>query len=118
MWFKSLGRHSCFSQPDCFVLWIKLQIITFVKMVNVIEMNAAEIKLDLFRRIDNLSGAQLKLVYNEIVSLLNAENEYNLTDEEVNAVEEALTDSQNNNVYSSDEVKTEAQKRYPNLKFK
>jgi hypothetical protein len=39
-------------------------------------MNAAEIKLDLFRRIDNLKESDLEIVYDKFVALLEQLSEH------------------------------------------
>jgi len=78
-------------------------------------MNAAEIKLDLFRRIDGLSKADLEKFYTNFLALLNSTSKYKLSEEEKKAVDEALEESEK---YSHDEVMKEAKQKYPNLKFK
>ena len=80
-------------------------------------MNAAEIKLDLFRKIDRLPANDLENIYHSFLALLNASKEYRLSAEEKNAVMEALEDSKAGNVYSREEVMDDARKRFSNLHF-
>ena len=81
-------------------------------------MNIAELKLDLFRRIDNMKEDELKLVYNKLITILNNTSVYTLTRKENIAIEEALKVSEEEAHYKHDEVLKEAKKRYPNLKFR
>lgn len=81
-------------------------------------MNAAEIKLDLFRRIDNLPKADLESLYSKFIALIDTSSKYQLNDFEKKAIEEALEKSGKDKVYSHSEVINEACQKYPNLKFK
>jgi predicted transcriptional regulator len=81
-------------------------------------MNTAEIKLDLFRRIDNLSDAELKKRYDMITAVLGNSSEYKLNPGEQKAVDEAIADSKTGKVFTSEQVMSEAKQKYPNLKFK
>jgi hypothetical protein len=81
-------------------------------------MNSAEIKLDLFRRIDGMSTAELEKVYDKVLALISSSNEYVLSEAERNAVEEALLDSQYDSSESTEAIVAEAKQKYPNLKFK
>lgn len=80
-------------------------------------MNVAELKLDLFRRIDSLSKADLENLYDKFISLLDASSLYNLNIYEKKAIEEALAESKKGNILSHENVVTEARQKYPNLKF-
>ncbi len=80
-------------------------------------MNTAEIKLDLFRKIDNLKDTELDRIYQAILSLLPSEK-YTLTGAEKKAIEEALECSKKGETYTHESVMKEAQGRYPHLKFK
>lgn len=80
-------------------------------------MNTSEIKLDLFRRIDNLSGADLKKNYDKILALLNTQTKYKLTPKERKAVEEAIEESKKGNILTHEQVLAEAKQKYSNLKF-
>ncbi len=81
-------------------------------------MNAAEIKLDLFRRIDNLSENDLEKMYDKFLTLLSSTSTYTLSDLEKEAIRESLSDSKKGNVFSHEDVVNEAKERYPNLRFK
>lgn len=81
-------------------------------------MNTAEIKLDLFRKIDNLRGTELKKFYQAFLSLLPPSEKYTLAKEEGKAVEEALECSKKGEIFTHESVMKEAQTRYPQLKFK
>jgi predicted transcriptional regulator len=85
---------------------------------NIRTMNAAEIKLDLFRRIDSLPKNDLEKVYDKFLALLNLTSEYRLSETERQAIEEALEDSERGDVFSHEEVMNEAKRKYPNLKFR
>lgn len=80
-------------------------------------MNTAEIKLDLFRRIDNLSGADLKRNYEKIVALLNTPTKYKLNPQERKALQEAIEESKKGNILTHEQVLAEAKQKYSNLKF-
>lgn len=81
-------------------------------------MNAAEIKLDLFRRIDNLKESDLEKVYNKFVALLNASAPYQLSTDEQAAINEALEASKRGETFTHEQVMEEARGKYPNLRFK
>ena len=81
-------------------------------------MNTAEIKLDLFRRIDSLQEAELEVLYSKLVSLLNTPIQYKLTNDETVAVNEAIDASKSGKAYTHEEVIEEARVKYPNLHFR
>jgi predicted transcriptional regulator len=81
-------------------------------------MNAAEIKLDLFRRIDSIKESELEILYNKLIALLNSSSSYKLSKDEKAAVNEALNASRSGKTYTHEEVIEEAKGKYPNLKFK
>lgn len=81
-------------------------------------MNSAEIKLDLFRRIDSLKGTELEKVYRKFISLLNTTSSYYITEAEEKAIDLALESDENGEVYSTEQVIEEAKKKYPKLRFK
>lgn len=81
-------------------------------------MNAAEIKLDLFRRIDSLKESELEKVYKKLIALLGKPTDYCLSDIEKKAIDEALTASERGEVYSYDKVMKVAKQKHPNLRFK
>jgi hypothetical protein len=81
-------------------------------------MNTAEIKLDLFRKIDNLKEAELEKVYSKFIALLSATSPYILSKAEKAAIDEALEVGKDRQTYSREEVMNEARQKYPNLDFK
>ena len=81
-------------------------------------MNAEEIKLDLFRKIDRLNEAELEMVYEQILALMSATSRYNLSDDENRAIDASLKVSEEGAGYTYDEVVEEVSRKYPNLKFK
>jgi len=80
-------------------------------------MNSAEIKLDLFRKIDNLDNRKLKEIYNSLVGLLNSPlaGETSLSPELKAALDDALDASKKGQIYAHDEVMQKTKERYPNL---
>jgi hypothetical protein len=81
-------------------------------------MNTAELKLDLFRRIDNLKDIELERFYQTFLSLLSSSEKYALTNAERNAIEEALDCSKKGKTFSHEAIVEEAKVKYPQLKFK
>ncbi|MDP3915613.1 MAG: hypothetical protein Q8R96_17950 [Bacteroidota bacterium] len=80
-------------------------------------MNSAEIKLDLFRKIDNLDNRKLKEIYNSIVGLLNSPSagETSLSPELKAALDDALDGSKKGQVSTHEEVMQRTRKKYSNL---
>lgn len=93
-------------------------IVNFVTDKNFAIMNAAEIKLDLFRKIDKLKKPELEKMYNKFVALLNASSPYKLSKDEKAAINEALEASKQGKSYTHEEVMEEARGKYPKLNFK
>jgi len=81
-------------------------------------MNTSDLKLELFRKIDNLNDEEIKRCYNPILSLLKSSGQYALNSNEKEAIEEALEYSKKEKTLSHDEVIQEAKKKYPNLNIK
>lgn len=81
-------------------------------------MNTAEMKLELFRRIDNLPKADLENLYHKFIALLDTNAIYKLNDFEKKAIEEALETSEESKLVEHLDVLNEASAKYPNLKFK
>lgn len=81
-------------------------------------MNAAEIKLELFRKIDSLKESELEIVYKKLLDLLSKPSEYRLSDVEKKAIDEALIASEKGEIYSHNKVMKEAKQKHPNLRFK
>lgn len=82
------------------------------------DMNTAEIKLDLFRKIDSLTEPELEKVYRKFIALLSTTSPYMLSKAEKAAIDEALEVAKDSQTYSREEVMNEAKQKYPNLKFK
>jgi predicted transcriptional regulator len=80
-------------------------------------MNIAELKLELFRKIDNLNEADLKKIYHKFVALLDT-SVYNLSEAEDKAVDQALEASKKGEIHTHEEVVKESRHKYRNLKFK
>ncbi|MFO7827459.1 MAG: hypothetical protein R6V23_02450 [Bacteroidales bacterium] len=80
-------------------------------------MNAAEIKLKLFRKIDSLNESDLEKAYKKILNFLNAEtsNKSELTPELKDALDKALELSKQGKPYTHEEVMKETRKKYPDL---
>ncbi|MCK9205649.1 MAG: hypothetical protein M0P66_00920 [Salinivirgaceae bacterium] len=80
-------------------------------------MNAAEIKLDLFRRIDGLESSKLERVYEKIIGLLGADQQKGntLSPELIEALDEALEASNKGKTHSHEEVMNITNAKYPNL---
>jgi predicted transcriptional regulator len=81
-------------------------------------MNAAEIKLELFRKIDRLPKADLENLYHKFIALLDTNAIYKLNELEKKAIEEALEQSEEGKLVEHLDVLNEASAKYPNLKFK
>lgn len=81
-------------------------------------MNAAEIKLDMFRKIDSLKESDLEKVYNKFIALLSTTSPHKLSKEEESAINEALVAGRDGKSYSHEEVMKEARQKYPNLNFR
>ena len=80
-------------------------------------MNAAEIKLILFRKIDSLNESDLQKAYKKILNFLNAEtsNKSELTPELKDALDKALESSRQGKTHTHEEVMKETRKKYPTL---
>lgn len=81
-------------------------------------MNASEIKLDLFRKIDSLKDTELEGLYDKFVALLNTTAIYKLSNDEKKAIDEAIEESKRGRAYNHEEVMNEARLKYSNLRFK
>ncbi|HPV55839.1 MAG TPA: hypothetical protein PKW61_01820 [Tenuifilaceae bacterium] len=80
-------------------------------------MNAAELKLDLFRRLDSLDSKNLDHVYSKIIGLINAELKSNqaLSPEIKAALDTAIEASEKGNVHSHESAMQKTRELYPNL---
>lgn len=93
-------------------------ILNFLKDKYFVIMNAAEINLDLFRKIDKLKESELEKMHNMFVALLNSSSSYKLSKDEKAAIDEALEASKRGKAYTHEQVTEEARSKYPNLDFK
>ena len=75
-------------------------------------MNTAEIKLELFRRIDGLTDKQLEEAYQYLLSFLNKSD---ANPELKSGIERALKDVEKGRVSSHEDVMKRMKKKYPNL---
>lgn len=91
--------------------------VNFVKDKCFTIMNTAEIKLDLFRRIDGIESSKLEKVYEKIISLLGADQhkESTLSPELKEALDEALEASKKGRTHSHEDVMNKTKEKYPNL---
>lgn len=80
-------------------------------------MNSAEIKLDFFRKIDNLDNRELEKIYNQLISLMDIASAENtsLSPELKEALDEALDASKKGLVYTNEEVRSMTREKYFNL---
>jgi hypothetical protein len=83
-------------------------------------MNAAEIKLELFRIIDNLESSKLENVYSKIIGMLQSEqrNEDELPKDLLEALDAALEESDNNETVSHNDAVKQTKEKYPHLPLK
>ncbi len=80
-------------------------------------MNTAEIKLELFRKIDRLPSEDLEILFNNISAFINVSSKYDLSEDERKGIDVALEESEKGNVFTSESVLAEAKQKYPGLKF-
>ena len=80
-------------------------------------MNSAELKLDLFRKIDSLDNREIKKIYNNLLSILDtaSSDKTSLSPELITALEEALDGSKKGQVYTHEEVMEKTKEKYSNL---
>ena len=81
-------------------------------------MDTLELKNRIIRKIDSLNETDFEKVYVQLVEILNLETPYKLSEAENEAVDLALKVSEDGETYSHEDVVSEAQKKFPNLKFK
>ena len=89
----------------------------FVVVQKYTVMDAAELKLDLFRRLDRLDNKMLEVLYDKIICLINTDSTSSkeLSPEIKAALDEALEASKQGRVYSHEDVVKKTKDRYPNL---
>ena len=81
-------------------------------------MNSLELKKKIIKQIDNLKEEDFEKVYLQLLEILKPVSFYKLSEEENEAIYQALKVSEEGEIYSNNEVISEAQIKYPNLKFK
>ncbi|MDP3433468.1 MAG: hypothetical protein Q8T04_10940 [Bacteroidota bacterium] len=81
-------------------------------------MNTLELKNKIIKQIDCLNEEDFEKVYNQLLEILKSTNLYKLSNEENEAIDSALKVSEDGETYSHNEVISEAQNKFPNLKFK
>lgn len=81
-------------------------------------MNSLELKNKIIKQIDHLNEEDFEKVYLQLLDILKPVASYKLTEEENDAIDSALKVSEEGETYSHNEVTSEAQNKFPNLKFK
>jgi hypothetical protein len=81
-------------------------------------MNSTELKAKIIRQIDLLKEEEFEKIYHQLLEVLNPKGMYKLSAEEHEAIDAALKVSDEGEIYLHDEVISEAQIKFPNLKFK
>ncbi|MGV8092041.1 MAG: hypothetical protein AB2L24_09285 [Mangrovibacterium sp.] len=81
-------------------------------------MNTIELKNKIIRKIDRLNEEDFERIYHQLSEVLKSATPYKLSKEENEAIDLALEASEEGETYSHDDVIPEAQRKYPNLKFK
>lgn len=81
-------------------------------------MNAAEIKINLFRKLDSLKGKRLEEAYGMLLNYINGKNELdewqNLTEEQQNAIRLGVDQLNNGQGKKHHDVMTDLRKRFEN----
>ncbi|KOH43948.1 hypothetical protein [Sunxiuqinia dokdonensis] len=81
-------------------------------------MNTIELKNKIVQKIDSLNDEEFERVYQQLQEILQSAAPYQLSEEENEAIDSALKASEDGGTYSHDDIRSEAKKKYPNLKFK
>ena len=81
-------------------------------------MNSMELKKKIIKQIDHLNEEDFEKVYLQLLDILKPVTYYKLSDEENEAINSALEISEEGETYSHNEVISEAQVKFTNLKFK
>jgi len=81
-------------------------------------MNSLELKKKIIKQIDNLKEEDFEKVYLQLLEILKPVSFYKLSEEENEAIDQALKVSEEGETYTNNEVISEAQIKYSNLKFK
>jgi len=87
-------------------------------LLKTVDMNSLEQKKKIIKQIDHLNEEDFEKVYLQLLDILKPVNSYKLSDEENEAINLALKVSEEGETYSHNEVISEAQVKFPNLKFK
>jgi hypothetical protein len=87
-------------------------------LLKTVDMNSLELKKKIIKQIDHLNEEDFEKVYLQLLDILKPVNSYKLSDEENEAINLALKVSEEGETYSHNEVISEAQVKFPNLKFK
>lgn len=82
------------------------------------EMNSLELKKKIIKQIDHLNEEDFEKVYHQLLEILKPVAFYKLSDEENDAINSALSVSEEGETYAHHDVILEAQIKFPNLKFK
>ena len=81
-------------------------------------MNLAELKLDLFRKIDSLDKSKLEEAYGILLNFINSKNDYkewdNLTDTQKDAIIFGLNELNEGLGIKNEEILKKYRKKYPN----
>ena len=81
-------------------------------------MNSAEIKIDLFRKLDSLKGNRLEEAYGMLLNYINGKNDIddwqNLTIEQQNAIKVGIDQLDNGKGREHKKVISDIRKRYTN----
>ena len=81
-------------------------------------MNSAEIKIDLFRKLDSLKGNRLEEAYGMLLNYINGKNDIddwqNLTIEQQNAIKFGVDQLDNGKGREHKKVISDIRKRYTN----
>ncbi|SHG37013.1 hypothetical protein SAMN05444483_11027 [Salegentibacter echinorum] len=79
-------------------------------------MNSAEIKIDLFRKLDSLKGNQLEEAYGVLLNYINGKNELDdwksLTQEQQNAIKLGIEELDKGEGREHKKVMSDIRKRY------
>ena len=79
-------------------------------------MNSAEIKIDLFRKLDSLKGNRLEEAYGMLLNYINGKSELddwkNLTNEQQNAIRLGIEQLDNGEGREHKKVMSDIRKRY------
>jgi hypothetical protein len=81
-------------------------------------MKTLELKNKIIRKIDSLNDSDFEKVYNQLMEVLQLSAPYKLSEEENEAIDSALKVSEEGETYSHEDVVSEAQTKFPSLKFK